>query len=207
MLHLGVAGSFRSLPQDSSGLTLSSRSEAFLFDRTLVNTRAVRDAESISRVGFEAAWQHGPFRLQAEYILTEVGRFGGAPTLRFQGGYVQATAVLNGQNRTYRVAPPYGSEFGVFGGIEVAENQRVGRGGAGVFEMSLRYSAIDLESRSVRGGIEHDFTAGVNWYPDRNIRFVFDYVRSHSSPSADSLGFGRRTVDADIFIGRAQLYW
>jgi hypothetical protein len=33
---------------------------------------------------------------------------------------------------------------------------------------------------------------------------VFDYVRSHSSPSAESLNFGRRTVDADIFIGRAQ---
>ncbi|WP_298955887.1 porin [uncultured Methylobacterium sp.] len=207
VLHLGVAGSFRSLPQDGSGLSLSSRSEAFLFDRPLVNTRAVRDAESISRVGFEAAWQHGPFRLQAEYILTEIDRFGGAPTLRFQGGYVQATAVLNGQNRTYRIAPPYGSEYAVFSGIEVGEAQRVSRGGAGVFEMSLRYSAIDLESRTVRGGIEHDFTAGVNWYPDKNIRFVFDYVRSHSSPSAESLNFGRRTVDADIFIGRAQLYW
>jgi hypothetical protein len=36
VLHLGVAGSFRSLPQDGSGLSLSSRSEAFLFDRPLV---------------------------------------------------------------------------------------------------------------------------------------------------------------------------
>ncbi len=47
----------------------------------------------------------------------------------------------------------------------------------------------------------------MNWYPDRNIRFVFDYVRSHTSPSPASLNFNRRTIDADAFIGRAQLYW
>jgi phosphate-selective porin OprO/OprP len=36
-------------------------------------------AASIGRIGLEAAWQAGPFRLQAEYILTEIGRSGGAP--------------------------------------------------------------------------------------------------------------------------------
>ncbi len=207
VLHFGLAGSYRSLPNDGSALTLSSRSEAFLFARQFVNTGSIRDAASIGRVGLEAAWQSGPFRIQAEYILTEIGRFGGAPSLSFQGGYIQAGLLLNGKGRRYAIAPNYATEYAVFGGVQVEEAQRVSRGGTGVFELGLRYSAIDLEDRAIRGGIEQDFTAGVNWYPDRNIRFVFDYVRSHTSPSPASLNFNRRTIDADAFIGRAQLYW
>ncbi len=207
VLHFGAAGSYRSLPNDGSALTLSSRSEAFLFARQFVNTGGIRDAASIGRVGLEAAWQAGPFRLQAEYILTAIDRFGGAPSLSFQGGYIQAGLILNGKGRRYQIAPNYATEYAVFGGVQVEEAQRVSRGGTGVFELGLRYSAIDLEDRSIRGGIEHDVTAGVNWYPDRNIRFVFDYVRSHTSPSPTSLNFNRRTIDADAFIGRAQLYW
>lgn len=207
VLHLGLAGSYRALGDDAGDLTLSSRPEAFLFSRPLADTRTIRDATAVGRVGLEAAWQQGPFRLQGEYILTEVERRDGRPPLFFQGGYIQASVVLDGKGRPYRVAPNYGSEYGVFTGVELEDRQRVSRGGTGVFELGLRYSAIDLESRDVRGGIEHDFTAGVNWYPDRNIRFVFDYVRSHAAPSAESLDFGRRTVDADVFIGRAQLFW
>ncbi|TGD94963.1 OprO/OprP family phosphate-selective porin [Methylobacterium nonmethylotrophicum] len=207
VLHVGLAGSYRSLPNDGSALTLSSRSEAFLFARPFVNTGSIRDAASIGRVGLEAAWQTGPFRLQAEYILTEIGRFGGAPSLTFQGGYIQAGLLLNSKGRRYSIAPNYATEYAVFSGVQVEEAQRVSRGGTGVFELGLRYSAIDLQDRAIRGGIEHDVTAGVNWYPDRNIRFVFDYVRSHTSPSPASLNFNRRTIDADVFIGRAQLYW
>lgn len=207
VLHLGLAGSYRALGEDTRGLSLSSRSEAFLFARPLVDTRTLDDADAIGRVGLEAAWQQGPFRLQAEYILTDVERRGGRPPLIFQGGYVQASLVLNRKGRPYRIAPAYGSEYAVFTGVTVEEGQRVSRGGTGVFELGLRYSAIDLESREVRGGIEHDVTVGLNWYPERNLRFVFDYIRSHAAPSAEALNFDRRTVDADIFIGRAQVYW
>ncbi|GJD48496.1 Porin P [Methylobacterium crusticola] len=207
VVHLGIAGSYRTLPRDGSPLSLSSRSEAFLFERRIVDTSAIRDASAIGRLGLEAAWQSGPLRIQAEYILTQVGRFGGAPALTFQGGYVQAGLVLNGRGRRYQLAPAYATEYAVFSGIQLDDAQRVSRGGAGVFELGLRYSALDLEDRTVRGGIEQDVTVGLNWYPDRNIRFVLDYVRAHAAPSAQSLGFNRRTVDSDVFIGRAQLYW
>ncbi|WP_287978932.1 porin, partial [Sphingomonas sp.] len=72
------------------------------------------------------------------------------------------------------------------------------------FELGTRFSAIDLDDAGIRGGIERDVTVGLNWYPDRNIRIVADYVRSHTSPSAVQ---GGRTIDADTFIGRFQLYW
>ncbi|TXM69116.1 porin [Methylobacterium sp. WL69] len=203
VLHLGLAGSLRDLPRDAAPLSLSSRSEAFLFRQTFVDTGDIRDATTIARLGLEAAYRTGPFLVQAEYIRTRVERSGAGP-LSFQGGYIQASLVLNGQGRAYKLAPDYGATYAVFAGIVVPEAARVTRGGLGVFEFATRFSALDLDDGSLRGGIERDVTVGLNWYPDRNIRFVADYVRSHASPSALA---GGRTVDADTFIGRFQLYW
>lgn len=204
VLHLGIAGSYRSLPRDEAPLSLSSRSEAFLFAKPFVNTGDIRDAASIGRIGFEAAYRTGPLLIQAEYIRTEVARFDGARTVAFQGGYVEASYVLNGQGRAYAVTPNYGTTFAIFEGVKVGDAERVSNGGIGVFEVAGRVSAIDLDDGSVRGGIERDVSVGVNWYPDRNVRVMADYVRSRTAPSALQ---GGRSVDADIFIGRFQRYW
>ncbi|MFE1601842.1 OprO/OprP family phosphate-selective porin [Methylobacterium sp. ID0610] len=205
VLHLGLAGSYRGLPAGEEPLQLSSRSEAFLFTRRFVDTGDIRDAASIGRVGLEAAYRGGPLLVQAEYIRTRVERRGGAAPLDFQGGYVQASYVLNGDNRAYALTPKYGTTYAIFEGIKVGDAQRVSNGGAGVFEVSARLSAVDLDDGSVRGGIERDLTLGVNWYPEPNLRLMADYVRSRTSPSAASQG--GRTIDADVFIGRVQLYW
>ncbi|MFD1302706.1 OprO/OprP family phosphate-selective porin [Methylobacterium marchantiae] len=204
-LHLGLAGSFRSLHRNENPLSLSSRSEAFLFTRSFVDTDDLRDAASIARIGAELAYRSGPLLVSAEFTRTDIGRFGAGQPLHFQGGYVQASWVLNGDNRAYRMAPDFnGTSYAVFGGVKVAEAQRITRGGIGVFELGLRFSAIDLDDGEVRGGIEQDGTVGLSWYPDTNIRIIADYVRSHTSPSALRNG---RTIDADTFIGRFQLYW
>jgi phosphate-selective porin OprO/OprP len=204
VLHLGIAGSYRSLPRDETPLALSSRSEAFLFARPFVNTGDIRDAASIGRIGLEAAYRTGPLLIQAEYIRTEVSRFDGARSVAFQGGYVEASYVLNGAGRAYAVTPKYGTTYAIFEGVKVGEDARVSRGGIGVFEVAARVSAIDLDDGTVRGGIERDVSVGVNWYPDRNVRIMADYVRSRTAPSALQ---GGRAVDADVFIGRFQLYW
>ncbi|TXM92318.1 porin [Methylobacterium sp. WL103] len=204
VLHLGIAGSFRSLPRDESPLALSSRSEAFLFARPFVNTGDIRDAASVGRLGLEAAYRTGRLLIQAEYIRTEVSRFDGARSVSFQGGYVEASYVLNGQGRAYAVTPNYGTTYAIFEAVKVGEEARVSRGGIGVFELAARVSAIDLDDGAIRGGIERDVSVGVNWYPDRNVRIMADYVRSRAAPSALQ---GGRAIDTDVFIGRFQVAW
>jgi phosphate-selective porin OprO/OprP len=203
-LHFALAGSLRSLPRHESPLSLSSRSEAFLFTRPFAATGSIRDADSVGRIGAEAAYRNGSLLVMAEYIRTEVGRFDGARPLTFQGGYVQASYVLNGDNRAYRLVPHFsGTTYATFAGVEVPEAKRITRGGFGVFEVGTRFSAIDLDDGGIRGGIERDVTVGLTWYPDRNIRIMADYVRTHTSATARS----SRALDADAFIGRFQLYW
>ena len=44
--------------------------------------------------------------------------------------------------------------------------------------MAARFSYIDLNSGTIRGGKEIDFTAGLNWYLTRKTRFMFNYIRA-----------------------------
>ena len=205
LLHVGVAGSYRAL--DANGLvpSFSSRPEDFL-ERALVTTGALRNSDDIARVNGEVLYQYGSYRIQGEYTYANVGGRNGQVDRNFQGGYVEGAWVVNGAGRPYRLVAPYGSEFAVLQGVQVDESQRISNGGFGVFEVAARYSALDLETRGVRGGSEQDVTAGLGWYPDRNIRGLFNYVHAWASPAAFSVAAGRN-VESDAVVGRLQVYW
>jgi phosphate-selective porin OprO and OprP len=163
-------------------------------------------------------YQWNNLRVQGEYTFANVTGLNGRSDRSFQGGYVEGGWVINGAGRPYRVAAPYGSEMAVLQGVQVEDPQRISNGGFGVWELGLRYSALDLNNRStlainrVNGGSEQDFTAGLNWYPDRNIRMMADYVHGWISPASSITevllpGQARREVESDAFVGRMQVYW
>ncbi|WP_236960187.1 OprO/OprP family phosphate-selective porin [Methylobacterium durans] len=204
VLHLGIAGSFRSYDQNDRSLAFSSKPEAFVFQTSLINTGPIRNAADLARLGIEAAYQNGPFRVQGEYILARVGRDGLLPGATFEGGYVEGAWVINGKGRPYQLKTNYGADLAIFKGVQVGEEQRLTRGGIGVFELAGRFSFLDLKDGGIRGGVERNWTAGLNWYPDRNIRLMANYIYASAkgSPAVD-----RRDIEADIAEFRLQLYW
>ncbi len=203
VLHLGLAGSYRALDSTGQTLSFSARPESFLFRTALVNTGTLARADAVERIGIEGAYQTGPVRFQGEYIWTGVQRGTGQPDVGFNGGYIEAGWTINGNGRPYTIAPTYGTSYAVFSAPKIADSQRVLRGGIGLFELGARVSYIDLTDRNISGGREIDYTLGINWYPETNVKFVADYVRAtaYRSPAAS------RRVDADIFVGRAQISW
>jgi phosphate-selective porin OprO/OprP len=58
----------------------------------------------------------------------------------------------------------------------------------GAFELAARYSTINLNnnftpgvaptpgSNAVGGGTQTVYAAGLNWYPNANVRFLFDFL-------------------------------
>lgn len=211
LLHFGIAGSYRSQDPTNTNLSFSSRPENQLFARTLVSTGTLRNAQETGRLGLEAIYQYQSYRITGEYAFADVS--GVTPTAAtanrgdrfFQSGYVEGAWVVNGNGRPYRLAPTYGSEFAVLQGVEIDDSQRISRGGYGVFEVAARYSALDLQDGLTNGGRLEDITAGVNWYPDRNIRVTGNYVHSHADPAPTALNVTK--ADSDAFIGRLQFSW
>jgi len=202
LVHLGLAGSYRSFDRGGPTISFDSSPESFLFKTSLVDTDTIKEARTVERVGAEFAWTRGPFRLQSEYIATRVGR-DGAADLFFQGGYVYTAWVLNGKAPKYTLDAKTATEMGVFKRVEPESDQRVSRGGIGVFELAFRYSAIDLSSRDVRGGFEQDVTVGLNWYPEPFVRVLANYIHAWADPTA-SIVTGR-PARADIAQLRIQV--
>ncbi|HEB50931.1 MAG TPA: porin, partial [Desulfobulbus sp.] len=57
--------------------------------------------------------------------------------------------------------------------------------GWGAWEIALRYSDLDLGDAAIQGGRLKDFTAGLNWYLNPNLRWMLNYVHADLSERAD----------------------
>ena len=63
---------------------------------------------------------------------------------------------------------------------------------------------------AVRGGAQKILTLGLNWYPNANVRFLFDYQRvevDRLSPGGLVFGTGVLTPPAGVQIGQDLNIW
>ena len=139
----------------------------------------------------------GSFNIMAEWavlaaamnrgtVFSQVGnQTSGLPAgsrgeLYYNGGYVSVGYFLTGETRSFdrtwktpeRVIP-----------IQNAFSFRDGCGHwnmtGGAWQVLFRYNYLDMDSKGVNGGIIHGLTAGLNWYLNPNMRFMFDAVADY----------------------------
>jgi phosphate-selective porin OprO/OprP len=117
-------------------------------------------------------------------------------SLGFSGWYLQGSWILTGENRKYHTAG------GIFAGVSPEKEFRLGEGGWGALELALRLSRVDLNDKYIEGGKERNFTAGLNCYLRRKIRFMVNYIHVKVEDRADpDIDNGR----ADIIMTRFQV--
>ncbi len=184
LLHLGLAYHHREY--DDSNARYRARGSWSRGDR-LADTGAIA-AESGDTIGAEAALLLGPASLQGEYLYLDLDRSTGGSE-EFQGGYILASYVLTGEHRTYK--------DGGLAGVEPARNFSLKKGGAGAWELTARYSWLDLDDRT-KGGEMDDIVMGLNWYLNSSIRMMANYA--HGEEDGDGAG-----DEADVFTLRLQL--
>jgi len=128
--------------------------------------------------GLEAAANYGPFTMQGEYFRHTLERTDTAlKDPSFSGWYVQASYMLTGESR------PYNTATAAFGAPAPRHAFDRDDGDWGAWEVKARYSVNDLDAfivdpnpaNRVRGGEQHIIGTGVNWYMNRNVRWLFDY--------------------------------
>jgi len=192
LVHFGAHGSYVVRPANASGplttggtalsseaIALSNTPELRVDATKFLNTGSI-DASHADTVGAEFAAQKQNFLLQAEYEDFGVQRSDGVASPNFHGYYVSGTWILTGERR------PYNAQTAAFDAPPVAHPFSLKDGGWGAFELGLRYSDMDLNfnagapgtyqtGAAIRGGEEQNFTAGLNWYPNPVVRFMFDY--------------------------------
>jgi phosphate-selective porin OprO/OprP len=224
-LHFGVDGMYVAQPRTattpSDSLTLSDRPDLRVDPTTFLTTGAIT-AKHANVIGVEAAAAWGPLYAQGEYYHYMVDRFSSTSaianrSLNFDGGYIQASYTLTGETHKYN------PETGAYGSINPAHPVSIHDGGIGAWEIAARFDQIDLNSNvtpgvsstttgGVFGGLQRTYTAGLNWYVNSNIRFMFDYIHAdisklNSAGTLDTVtsGFGTNGAHIDSIAVRTQI--
>jgi phosphate-selective porin OprO/OprP len=189
-LHLGADVGALLKPPAPAGIrtiTLSDRPELRVDPTAILSTGALGTAanpvDGAQVYGVELAAGYENLFLQGEYYHIDVDRARLRPNT-FDGAYIEASWILTGEQRKYLPASgaytnpvplhpfsPWDGDYGL-----------------GALELAGRVSTINLNdhlipgvtpsagSNAVGGGKQTVFTAGLNWYPNANIRFMFDYL-------------------------------
>lgn len=184
MLHLGTSYSFRS-PTDDYRLRAQPENHLAPY---LVDTGEIA-INSANLFVLEGAWVTGPFSLESEWYSSLVDREDGLSSLFFSGFYVQSSLFLTGESRGTQYVTSYG-EFD--SPVEPDRDFTFRDGGWGAWQLTARYSYLDLNDREIRGGILGDLTLGLNWQLNPNLRWMLNYIHAHRN------GYG----DADIIATR-----
>jgi phosphate-selective porin OprO/OprP len=123
-LHLGADAEFlikppHNLVDNSFTLTLSDRPELRIDPTAIITTDAISGVSAAQVYSAEAAATYGPFFFQGEYFWYNVARnnLPGLPSLKFNGGYAEASLVLTGETH------PYIPADAVYGGIINVRNR------------------------------------------------------------------------------------
>jgi phosphate-selective porin OprO/OprP len=209
-LHLGGNAEWlinppHNLIANTQTLTLSDRPELRIDPTTLISTGAMAGVSGAQVYSAEAAGTIGSLYLQGEYFWYNVDRgFLGLPSVKFQGGYAQAGYILTGETRKYN--PGSAS----YGGVVPTNPFSLSGGGWGAWEIAGRVSTVDLNNQlgtanGVAGGRQTIYTAAVNWYINRNIRFMFDYLHGDITKQISATNAGNAGSTFDAFAMRTQV--
>lgn len=184
LLHLGL--SYVDLDTDADTLRLRARPQADLATVRLVDTGSLTNTDRQSTLGAEMAWVDGPVKVQGEYFTSNVDRYGSAGDFTGDAWYVSGLWNVTGETWGYKNG--------------VIATSRADSPASGMWQLGLRYDAINLDDGSVLGGEMNSITAGVNWYWRSHFKFSMNYVMVESD---------RRGIqdDPNILEARASFFW
>lgn len=162
-------------------------------------------ADSQDMLAAEMAMVLGSFQLQSEYIVSSATNARDtANTVNYgtylsDGYYVMASYFLTGEHREYE------KKSGAFGRVVPHQNSHLfssdcGKRGWGAWQILARYSSLNLNDGALQGGQVADWTLGINWFLNPNMKIQANYVYtdrnslgSPTSPGAGVIhGFGMR---------------
>lgn len=166
-LHLGYAYSYRERktsvnPAKYETIRYSSRTASSINRKKYLDTDDIADYNHQVLQNIELAGSYKGLALQSEYMFNTTYRDNNRENLNFSGFYVQGAYLLFGGKQFYN------KQEGEFS--EPVRGKKWGD-----LEAALRYDYIDLNDKDVNGGSANVYTAGLNFYTARNVKFQLNY--------------------------------
>ena len=166
LLHLALQARYGKSKEGT--FQFRSKPESFPAQSYAVDT-GVFAAEDSKMSGVEAYYRPGPLMFGSEYFWNQV-RAPASGDPMFHGGEVFVSYLPTGEIR------PYNEKGAIFGAV--SPKLSVFKGGLGAWELVLRYSHVNLDGGSIRGGKFSRITPMVNWHMSDNARLEFVYGHS-----------------------------
>ncbi len=203
VLHLGVSGSYRvpkiqELGDPINSFRYGENAETEINRKKYIDTDWVPDCKTKTIVGLEAAYAVKNFRVQGEYLRTDITRDAdkvpaGEDKYSLHGFYVMGAWLINNADYYYNMAD---AEFSQ---IDFRNNKK------GAFEFALRYSFMDANTFKegvdipyMQGGSGESYTAGVSYYFNYNVKLMLNYSYMNHDRWADGKGkFKTYDIDAN----------
>jgi phosphate-selective porin OprO/OprP len=138
-----------------------TRPESNVTDLRLVDTGSFNDVKYQNTVGFELAGGRNTYSTRLELFRSDWERDAGRSN-HFYGAYWEAGHFLTGQNFNYK--------NGKF-------VRPILEPGFRAWEIGLRVSWVDLNSRDANGGEQLNFGAALNYYRPPDLRFMVNLLR------------------------------
>ncbi len=209
--HLGADAQFLIQPPHNfvtgaQTLTLSDRPELRIDPTVLISTGALAGVSGAQVYSVETAGTYGPLFFQSEYFWYNVDRndLPGLSSVKFDGGYGEIGYAITGETRKYNAAAAS------YLGLNPINPFSLTGGGTGAIELAGRVSVVDLNDQlaianGVAGGRQTIYTLGLNWYPNANIRFMFNYLHGDISKQISALNANNAGSTFDAFAMRTQV--
>lgn len=165
-VHLGVAASYRTPKTDVANdaepnIVRYSASESTLNKIKFLDTGIINEVDFSYLAGAELGAYYGPAKIQCEYIHNSVKRKNNLSTEKFSGFYVQASSLLFGGKQDYN------NSRGAFNSPIVSNK--------GDVELAARFDRIDMNGTNIKGGASNQYTLGINYYINENLKLQFNY--------------------------------
>lgn len=192
LLHVGA--SYMNIDQGGDEFRVRQRAVTHLDPARMFDTGTIAGGvDGIDAVDVEALAIYDGFYAMAEFVNWSVDGIGTTADFDLGAWSVEAGAFLTGESKGYKG-----------GQLSSVTPIRAFPGGPGAWEVAMRFENMDLNDGLIVGGDGDVFTAGVNWYPVKNIRLMLDFNKLVNFDRPGNVDDGRKPSS---FTLRTQVYW
>ena len=181
VLHFGISGSYRVPKIPEIGDPINSfrygeNAETEINRKKYIDTDWIEDSQYKTIAGFEAAYAIKNFRVQGEYLMTNIQRDvdevpEAEDKVSMGGFYVMGAWLVNNADYYYNMGD---AEFSQ---IDFRDYNK------GAFEVAVRYSYMDANSFKdgddipfIAGGAGETYTLGLSYYFNYNVKLMLNYA-------------------------------